>query len=233
MTEGQENPVQQPVSPSPSRLDSIADKIALVVVIGLMICVVIIAFTWCMSHIANNQVQPQQVQIISPTPVPTVVPTQTPEPIATPTPALPATLTFTVREANSAPYGGTTPITQHFTVQTTTGSVLILPDFASWNILYPGVTYTCVVMGLLDGYSDVYYINNCKAYQFQDVPNTEHILYYTYKPNGYLANHYQYYYWNKRYWNDDGRTATPIDGVHLPLHATVISAQPPNYQYPY
>ena len=233
MTEGQENPVQQLVSPSPSRLDGIADKIALVVVIGLIACVIIalsFTFAWYFAHVTNNQVQPIQV-VTQPTPVPTIVPIQTPEPLTTPT--LPTALTFTVLAANAAQYGGTTPITQHYTLQTTTGSVLVLPNYTSWNRLFPGVKYKCVITGVLEGYSDVYTVDSCEGYQNQGISNSEHFIYYEYEPNGYIADQFQYYYWNKQYWNDDGKIATPIEIVHLPLHAPVISGRPPDYQYPY
>ena len=232
MTDEQETPVQQPAPASPPRRnwDSIADKIALVIVAGLMVCAIIFTFTWCVTHVINNQ---QQVQVIATTQVQTVSPTAIVTPVPTePTPTLPTTLTFTVLNANSAQYNGATVLDRLFTVQTTTGSVLVLPDYNSWYLIEPGVTYTCIVTGKEPGYSDVYTVNDCAAYPYaQPASQSEQITYYTYGPNGYVENHYEYYYWNKQYWRDDGRTSIQVDASHLPVRASVITAVPPHYRY--
>ncbi|HNX18046.1 MAG TPA: hypothetical protein PKM50_06945 [Methanoregula sp.] len=81
-----------------------------------------------------SQQQVQHVQVLSAEPVTTSVPN------VVPTPAYPASIEFTVFS--------TTLADGHYSVYTTTGQTLYLPDFYSWNSLLPHDTYTATITGI-------------------------------------------------------------------------------------
>ena len=156
MTEGQET---APVAVSPPKpVSNLTENLVLVVVSGIMICLIIGVFAYSVTHIINNPTQ--QVQVVQQTPAQIVAPAPTPVP--TPTPALlPGSVTFTVLQANQALYNAPDLLSREYSVYTTDGRIMVLPDFYSWNDLYPNYAYTCVVTGTQSGYGTIYTVNNC------------------------------------------------------------------------
>jgi hypothetical protein len=65
------------------------------------------------------------------------------------TPAYPSVLTFTVLS--------TTTSTGHYQVLTTAGNILYMPDYTTWNMMYPQSTYTATITGS-DGVA--YYVSS-------------------------------------------------------------------------
>ena len=234
MTEGQET-APAAVSP-PKPVSKLTENLVLVVVTGIMICVIIGVFAYSVSHIVNNPTQ--QVQVVQQsTPVQTVTPAPTPVPTPTLTP-LPGSVTFTVLQANQAQYNAPDLLSREYSVYTTDGRIMVLPDFYSWDSLYPNYAYTCVVTGTQSGYGTIYTVNNCI-----EIPTVNPVVilspdnyYYGYD---YYRNHivdydsegYTYYHNGDNYFrcNRYGDTCSNTDTHRIPVYVSIHESYPPHY----
>ncbi|WP_321506196.1 hypothetical protein [uncultured Methanoregula sp.] len=159
--------------------------------VGIVAMVSMIALS-TMDHFSSRQVQPvivPEVAAPTPAPAPTIVPAS----------AYPSVLEFTVLS--------TTVSNGHYTVYTTTGQTLYMPDYASWNSLWPRHSYIGTITGAeTNGALDISTINLIST------------------PSSYPL----YYHYNLNYYQYDGRTIDPVAWKETLGHQ-VIEGRPPHF----
>lgn len=141
-------------------------------------------------HYSQQQVQQTVVPVSAPVtaPAPAVVPTSA---------AYPAIIDFTVLS--------TTVANGHYSVYTTTGQTIYMPDFYSWNSLWPQNTYTATITGAeTNGALDVGTINLVSTRSSYPV----------------------YYHYNLNYYQYDGHTVDPVTWKEITGNR-VIEGRPP------
>ena len=146
---------------------------------------------------AMNLYHSQQAQ---PVVVPVTEPVVTTVPTAVPTSIYPSIIQFTVLS--------TTVANGHYSVFTTTGQTLYMPDYYSWNSLWPRNTYTATVIGTEpNGALDVSTINLVST------------------PSSYPM----YFHYNLNYYQYDGQI---VDLVHWKetIGHPVIEGRPPGFR---
>ena len=130
--------------------------------------------------------------------VPAAAPATTPAPTVVPTSAYPTIIEFTVLS--------TTAANGHYSVYTTTGQTLYMPDFYSWDSLWPQNTYTATITGIeTNGALDVGTINLVSI----------------------IPTYPIYYHYNLRYYQYDGQTVNPIAWKETIGHR-IIEGRPPH-----
>jgi hypothetical protein len=143
--------------------------------------------------IFNHYINQQAQQTV----VPVAVPATVPAPTVVPTSAYPTIIEFTVLS--------TTIANGHYTVYTTTGQTLYMPDFNSWNALLPQNSYAATITGAeSNGALDVGSVN------IVSTPPTYPV----------------YYHYNLNYYQYDGHTVLPIAWKETIGHR-VIEGRPP------
>jgi len=149
-------------------------------------------------HYSNLQAQ----QTVAP-----VVATPTPAPAPTVAQALyPTVIEFTVLS--------TTIANGHYTVYTTTGQTVYMPDFYSWNSLLPQNTYSATITGAeANGALDASTVNLISLHY----------------PTGFgqVYSYPVYYHYNGNYFQYDGHSSTPVAQKEV-TGQRVIDGQPPN-----
>jgi hypothetical protein len=162
------------------------DTITIMVVGACIIAALIVLSTVCYLLATGGIHMPQSQFTVTPTPTPIPTPVPTPEPIVV---TAPSTLTFTVLKASAAQLNAVNEIDRHYTILTTDGAVLIMPDYYSWDGLMPQQSYTCDVNGAPQGYGrTVYTVNGCNVYKY---PNYIQVITPIHQYNDY--NRYDYY----------------------------------------
>jgi hypothetical protein len=159
--------------------------------------IAVIVGTMAMGVMTHYSQQAQPVIVAATIPAPAT----TPMPTVVQTPAYPTVIEFTVLSTTVA--GG------HYQVITTTGSILYMPDFASWNALWPQNTYVATITGTeSNGALDVGTVN------LISVP----------------SNYPVYFHWNLNYYAYDGHTVNPTSWKETIGHK-VIEGQPPIFYH--
>jgi len=143
--------------------------------------------------VVDHNCQQQEQQTI----IPATAPVTTPAPTVVPTSAYPTVIECTVLS--------TTRANGHYSVYTTTGQTLYMPDFYSWNSLWPQYTYTATITGAeTNGALDVDTITLIST------PSTNPV----------------YYHYNLNYYAYDGHIVTPTVRKDTIGHR-VIEGMPP------
>jgi len=127
--------------------------------------------------------------------------------VALPVQQFPYVIEFTVLS--------TTIANGHYTVFTTAGQTLYMPDFSSWNSCYPQNTYSATITGVEgNGALDAGAIN---------------LIYRIYYPPAmYPVNYPWYYYYSGMYFRYDGSRTTQVP-PNLVTGQRVIDGRPPNW----
>jgi len=169
------------------------------ILVGIVICILVVGTGVLAYNAGRGSVPPTQTVVESVTPAPTPTP-------ATTVPTYPSVVTFTVLS--------TTTSTGHYQALTTAGQILILPDYATWNSMYPQYTYTANVVGTS---GNEYFINNV-------VLISRPVPYYYYYPHTYPA----YYEWNNQYYQYDGHRTDLVSYKNV-QGEYVIHQPPPDF----
>ncbi|MFZ0005076.1 MAG: hypothetical protein WCC86_04945 [Methanoregula sp.] len=113
----------------------------------------------------------------------------------------------------------TTVADGHYVVFTTAGQTLYMPDFSSWNSLYPQNTYTTTILGTeVNGALDASAAN--LMYHFN------------YPPVSYPFSYPVYYHYSGLYYRFDGLKSSQIPATTV-SGQRVIEGIPPNWNRAY
>lgn len=223
------------------------DTIKAILVAGVVIFILIITATVCIMQINGSLDKQTVVQVTTtPTPVPTQQPVTIVNTVTSPT-------TFTVLKASAAQNGASNPLDQEYSVLTTDGDVMVLPNYYSWDELIPEQSYTCTVSNVLTSYGrNVYSVSNCKLYTYSRIvqiyPDSNDMInrYDCYdhisgKYNrwcGYVdeynqnewydwdGNPYIFYYYNNKYWRCAAGDCEVVNRNSVPYYAHVYDEKP-------
>jgi hypothetical protein len=150
-------------------------------------------------HYSNLQAQQTVAPVVAtPAPAPTVAQTM-----------YPTVIEFTVLS--------TTVTNGHYTVYTTTGQTLYMPDFYSWNSMLPQNTYTATITGAeANGALDASTVNLISLHYPTAI--------------GQLYSYPVYYHYNGMYYQYDGHSSTQVAQKEV-IGQRVIVGQPPKMAY--
>jgi hypothetical protein len=153
--------------------------------------------------ISDRYSLPPAEQTVIPVAEPVATPAPTAVPIAQPTSAYPTIIQFTVLS--------TTVANGHYSVFTTLGQMLYLPDYYSWNSLWPRSTYVATITGVeATGALDV------STIKLISTPYSYPV--YFHDPN------------SNTYWQWDGYTADKISYKQV-RGEQLIEGMPPSFPY--
>lgn len=224
------------------------DTIKAILVAGAVLFVLIITATVCIIQINGNGFNKQAV--VQPTPTPTPVPTQQPVTIVN---AITSPMTFTVLKSSAAQSGSSNPLDREYSVLTTDGDVMVLPNYYSWDELIPEQSYTCTVSNVLSNYGrNVYSVSNCKLYTYSRIvqiyPDAsdnmnrydcyDHVSGKFNRWCGYVEDYnenewytwdgdpYVFYYYNNKYWRCAAGDCEIVNRNRVPYWAHVYDEKP-------
>lgn len=157
--------------------------------------------------------------------------------------SIPSTISFTVMKTNAAQPNSVNGLDREYSVLTTNGDILVLPNYYSWDDLYPRRSYTCDVESELTDYGrKVYSVSGCKQYSYQNYYNQYYDRYY-YNNNDYNPQYpndwyhdydrntgkyknWDYYHYAKHYWKCIGEMCTEISLSEIPSYITIHEENP-------